>query len=98
MGNKFLTAGLPLFGLVVGGCFGISLLLGERIRIRDAAQLVDEDRLPSTKYKANQFSIEAELSRLRKHLDLNSYQNRPVPRPENWEEYVLPGQEDDEAK
>ena len=94
--SKFVKAGLPLLGLVVGGWMGISFLVGERIRVRDAQRHVDEDTLPPARYKAAQFSIEGELQRLHQHINLHSYENKPVPRPENWEEYVLPGQEDEQ--
>lgn len=95
--NKFLTAGLPLLGLVVGGWLGISLMVDERLRVRDAAQLVDEERLPAARYKAHQFSIEKELARLRDHINIHSYENKPVPRPKNWEQYTLPGQDNEDG-
>uniref|UniRef100_A0A061SEP6 Uncharacterized protein n=1 Tax=Tetraselmis sp. GSL018 TaxID=582737 RepID=A0A061SEP6_9CHLO len=96
--SKFVNVGVPLICLVVGGSFGVSLLVDERIRLRDARQTVDEDTLPSAKHKSRQFSLAEELNRLRDHIDLNSYENKPVPRPENWEEYVLPGTAESEDR
>mmetsp|Transcript_9340 Transcript_9340/g.23715 ORF Transcript_9340/g.23715 Transcript_9340/m.23715 type:complete len:105 (+) Transcript_9340:480-794(+) len=93
--SKFVRAGLPLVAFIVGGSVGMSFLLGERIRLRDASMHVDEERLPGAKYKASKFTIEAELQRLKDHINLATYENKPVPRPEGWEEYVLPGAEED---
>jgi hypothetical protein len=84
-----------MIAFVVGGSVGISFLLDERIRINDASKRVDEERLPAAKYKAHQFTIEGELQRLKEHIDLSNYENKPVPRPEGWEEYVLPDGDED---
>ena len=96
MESKFVKAGVPLLGLILGGWMGISFMMDERNRVRDANRRVDEETLPPARYKAAQFSIQGELARLHEHINLHSYENKPVPRPENWEEYVLPdGQEEE---
>lgn len=76
--------GLPLITLVVVGSVGLSVFVQGKYDIQDAKVQVVDERAPVAKQRAKKFDLQEELQRLKEHADLNSYENKPVPRPKDW--------------
>ncbi|KAL3153297.1 hypothetical protein ABBQ38_011642 [Trebouxia sp. C0009 RCD-2024] len=79
--RAFLTVGLPLFVLTVSGFYGLSHLVQGKYDVQAQRKKVVDLKVDPEKQKA--FSLEEELQKLRDSVDLNSYENKPVPRTEN---------------
>ncbi|GMH32179.1 hypothetical protein BSKO_00013 [Bryopsis sp. KO-2023] len=80
--NSFLRAGIPFVSLLVCGWLGLGKLMQDRYDIQDAKQKVLDERAPVSKIRARKFNMEEEHARLMKHVDLHSYKNKRVPRPD----------------
>eukprot|EP00041_Stephanoeca_diplocostata_P018634 m.391377 g.391377 ORF g.391377 m.391377 type:complete len:95 (-) comp21074_c0_seq14:498-782(-) len=81
--NKFFRFGLPLVLLSVAGSFGIRELAQLRIEVREekSRQMSMQEIENLTKMKRKPFSIDDEFKRLNEKIDINSYENKRIPRP-----------------
>lgn len=80
-GYPFLRAGLPLLTLTVGGFLALRLFVQGRLDVQDAQKKELDLRAPVSKQRAKRFNLEEELARLKGEVDLDNYENKPVPRP-----------------
>ncbi|KAL4434089.1 hypothetical protein ABPG75_000530 [Micractinium tetrahymenae] len=87
--HPFLRAGVPLLGLTVGGFLGLRFFLQGRLDVQDAQRKELDLRAPVNKQRAKKFNLEEELARLRGEVDIDNYENVPVPRPKQ-----LPDEDD----
>jgi len=83
-GARFLAHGVPFVGLVLVGAFGLSRLVGGRLEVRDAARMVDVERLPAREQRrrARATMVEEERRRLIEAREAaETYEMKPVWRP-----------------
>lgn len=88
--NPFLRAGVPMLGLTIGGFLGLRFFLQGRLDVQDAQRKELDLRAPVSKQRAKKFNLEEELKRLKGEVDLENYENIPVPKPKQ-----LPDDDDD---
>ncbi|PSC73105.1 cytochrome c oxidase assembly mitochondrial [Micractinium conductrix] len=88
--HPFVRAGVPLLGLTIGGFAALQFFIQGRIDVQDAQRKELDLRAPVSKQRAKKFNLEEELARLKGEVDINNYENVPVPKPKQ-----LP--EDDDA-
>eukprot|EP00887_Chlorella_sp_A99_P003560 scaffold7.g3560.t1 len=81
--SPFLRAGVPILVLTVGGFLWLKTFVKGRHDVMDAQQKELDLRAPVEKQRAKKFSLDEELKRLKEHMDLNAYENKPVPRPKD---------------
>ncbi|DBA78342.1 TPA: hypothetical protein ACH3X2_008284 [Trebouxia sp. C0005] len=79
--RAFGTVGLPLFVLTVSGFYGLSHLVQGKFDVQAQRQKVVDLKVDPEKQKS--FSLEEELQKLRNSVDINNYENKPVPRTED---------------
>ncbi|EFN57229.1 hypothetical protein CHLNCDRAFT_143713 [Chlorella variabilis] len=84
--HPFLRAGVPLLGLTIGGFLGLKFFVQGRLDVQDAQARELDLRAPVSKQRAKRFNLEEELARLKGEVDLEHYENKPVPRPKQLAE------------
>ncbi|CAK0787901.1 hypothetical protein CVIRNUC_011123 [Coccomyxa viridis] len=75
--DAFFRIGIPMFILVTGGSFLLSQLLQGKFDIKEAQGRATNLGLPPQ----TRASLEEELEKLQKQVDLDAYSNKPVPKP-----------------
>lgn len=73
--------GLPLLCLTVGGSIALSYFVQGKYEIQDARKTVKDISSTTGTSPIKDIDLEVELQRLHSSVDLNSYENKPVPRP-----------------
>eukprot|EP00038_Savillea_parva_P009142 m.181521 g.181521 ORF g.181521 m.181521 type:complete len:99 (-) comp15295_c0_seq1:188-484(-) len=81
--SKFVQYGVPMVLLMVGASVGLREVAAFRIESREdrARQMSVEEIDRMTNMKRRKFSMETEYQRLQEHVDINSWENKRVPRP-----------------
>ncbi|KAL4446798.1 hypothetical protein ABPG77_008042 [Micractinium sp. CCAP 211/92] len=87
--HPFFRAGVPLLGLTIGGFLGLRFFLQGRLDVQDAQRKELDLRAPVNKQRAKKFDLQEELARLKGEVDIDNYENVPVPRPKE-----LPDEDD----
>eukprot|EP00210_Caulerpa_lentillifera_P001580 g1518.t1 len=79
--KSFIVAGLPLIAFTIGSWLGLSYILKDRFAIRDARVLeLAGEPIYTPRVKRPTVNLEAELKATISSLDLEHYENKPVPR------------------
>ena len=76
----FLQAGAPFVAFVLAGFWGLRQFVQTKFDYQDAKRDVLDERAPLEKMTKRKFSLEEEYKLLKEHIDLNTYENKPVPR------------------
>ena len=87
LASHWVRYALPFVAFCVLGSVGVAHVLDTRLRARDAGRHVAASRkYDAAKAAPTEFSLDAELARMKQTIDLDRWRNKPVPEQRSWED------------
>ncbi|KAK3279496.1 hypothetical protein CYMTET_12625 [Cymbomonas tetramitiformis] len=78
--NRALAYGVPLIALTVCGTVGLAQFVQGTKDVIDQQSGKGDLRAPVQTIRARKFNMEDELAMLKGRVDINEYENKPVPK------------------